>query len=127
MKVKKLVTDKLGCIGSCIVIESINEGFGVIIVDDLSNFEIKVLNRIKRIIGIKSVFRKFYLLTKKILKVLFKRPEDIEEAFRFAAYKSVGESVEQPIKYYDNNVNSTLNIAKEKPCWKETKNLGEMN
>ena len=110
---KILVTGGLGFIGSHTVVELQNEGFEVIIVDNLSNSNITVLDGIKKITGKKPKFEKLDILDTKKLKKFFDKNQDIEAIIHFAAYKSVAESIEQPLKYYRNNVLGLVNVLEE--------------
>jgi UDP-glucose 4-epimerase len=106
---KILVTGGLGFIGSHTVVELQNEGFEVIIIDNLSNSRIEVLDQITLITGIKPIFHQFDLLEKK--KILdFFRSNKIDGVVHFAASKAVGESVIKPLLYYNNNLGSLINI-----------------
>ena len=104
-----LVTGGLGYIGSHTVVELLEAGDEVIIVDDLSNSKIEVLNRIVKITGVKPEFYKVNLLNKNKVEKIFKRNK-ITEVIHFAGFKAVGESVEKPLMYYKNNLSSTINI-----------------
>jgi UDP-glucose 4-epimerase len=107
---KILVTGGLGYIGSHTVVELQKHGYEVIIVDNLSNSRIEVLDRISQITGIKPEYENFDLADKNACADFFARQKDISGIIHFAAYKAVGESVEQPLKYYHNNIGSLLNI-----------------
>ena len=106
---KILVTGGLGFIGSHTVVELQNEGFDVLIVDNLSNSKIEVLNQITSITGIKPQFEQFDLLDEERVNTLFKNNK-IDGIIHFAASKAVGESVEKPLLYYQNNLGSLLNV-----------------
>ncbi|HIP48952.1 MAG TPA: UDP-glucose 4-epimerase GalE [Lutibacter sp.] len=106
---KIVVTGGLGFIGSHTVVELQNEGFKVIIVDNLSNSKIEVLNQITSITGIKPQFEQFDLLDKERVNTLFNNNK-IAGIIHFAASKAVGESVEKPLLYYQNNLGSLLNV-----------------
>lgn len=106
---KILVTGGLGFIGSHTVVELQNEGFDVLIVDNLSNSKIEVLNQITSITGKKPQFEQFDLLDKEKVNSLFKNNK-IAGVIHFAASKAVGESVEKPLLYYQNNLGSLLNV-----------------
>ncbi len=107
---KIIVTGGTGYIGSHTVVELIESGFEVVILDNLSNSNIDVLDGIKKITGIKPEFYKVDLAdsseTDKISDVL----KNADGIIHFAAYKAVGESVKYPLKYYKNNLNSLINI-----------------
>ncbi|WP_028273530.1 UDP-glucose 4-epimerase GalE [Atopococcus tabaci] len=102
-----LVTGGAGYIGSHTVIELLNEGYEVIVVDDFSNSKPEVLERIRSITGKEFAFYQVNLLDKEALEVVF-RGSDIDAVIHFAGFKAVGESVEQPLKYYHNNITGTL-------------------
>lgn len=106
-----LVTGGLGFIGSHTVVELQNEGFEVIIIDNLSNSKIEVLEGITKITGKKPVFHSFDLLDKEKVNTLFKENK-IDGVIHFAASKAVGESVEKPLMYYENNLISLINTLK---------------
>jgi UDP-glucose 4-epimerase len=107
---KILVTGGTGYIGSHTVVELMKEGFEVIIADDLSNSSIDVVDNITRITGVRPAFEKVDLSEKNPTKDFFKRYDGINAVIHFAAYKAVGESVDQPLKYYRNNLGSLLNL-----------------
>tara|TARA_B100001175_G_scaffold173947_1_gene147634 strand:- start:5475 stop:6494 length:1020 start_codon:yes stop_codon:yes gene_type:complete len=110
---KILVTGGLGYIGSHVVVELQTSGFEVIIIDDLSNSSIDVLDGIFRITGIKPILKKIDLKEKELVINFFKSHRDIDGLIHFAASKAVGESVNDPLKYYQNNVSSLVYILKE--------------
>ena len=110
---KILVTGGLGYIGSHVVVELIISGFDVIIIDDLSNSSVVVLDRIFHITGTKPIFEKIDLKQKDLVKDFFNRHSDLEGVIHFAAYKSVRESVNNPLKYYQNNINSLVYVLME--------------
>ena len=112
MKGKILVTGGTGYIGSHTVVELIKQGYELVIVDDLSNSSIDVLDGIKEITGISPDFEKFNLMDYSKLYNLFQKHSNIHSIIHFAAYKSVGESVEKPLYYYQNNLISLMNILK---------------
>ncbi len=107
---KILVTGGTGYIGSHTTVELINEGYEVIIIDNLSNSDTDTLEGIKKITGTKPAFQKLDLCDKDKLHSFFSRHTDIDAVIHFAAYKAVGESSELPLKYYRNNILSTLNL-----------------
>lgn len=104
-----LVTGGLGYIGSHTVVELQSEGFDVIILDDLSNSEEFILDRIKEISGIRPRFIQADLKCKKKIKTELSAIS-FTAVIHFAAYKSVGESVNEPLKYYKNNVGGMINL-----------------
>lgn len=110
MSKKILVTGGTGYIGSHTVVELQNAGFHILIADNLSNSRIEVLDAIAKITGIKPDFEKIDLSNAKETEVLFDKHTDIEAIIHFAAYKAVGESVQKPLEYYHNNINSLINI-----------------
>lgn len=107
-----LVTGGLGYIGSHTVVELLNEGFEVVIVDDLSNSEKFILQNIEDITGKKPVFYPFDLKRRDLLKQLLDA-HSIEGCINFAAYKAVGESQVIPVDYYENNLFSLINLLQE--------------
>ena len=110
---KILVTGGLGFIGSHTVVELQNEGFEVIIVDNLSNSSEKVLEGIENITGIKTSFEKLDLREKNAVTAFFEKHQDIKGVIHFAASKAVGESVENPLLYYENNINTLVYLLQE--------------
>ncbi len=109
---KVLVTGGTGYIGSHTTTELINAGFKVVIIDNLSNSSIEVLEGIKKITGIKPEFHKIDLADDKKVTNFFKKVKNIDSIIHFAAYKAVGESVTKPLKYYQNNIASLINVLK---------------
>ncbi|WP_282159604.1 UDP-glucose 4-epimerase GalE [Ulvibacterium marinum] len=110
---KILVTGGLGFIGSHTVVELQNEGFEVVIVDDCSNADEKVLQGIISITGKVPIFEKLDLREKERVQDFFKRHQDIEGVIHFAASKAVGESVEKPLLYYENNLGTLVYLLQE--------------
>ena len=110
---KVLVTGGLGFIGSHTVVELQNEGFEVVIIDDLSNSSINVLDGITEITGIKPIFEKLDLKEKHDVESFFAKHNDIVGVIHFAASKAVGESVQIPLHYYENNLNTLIYVLKE--------------
>ncbi len=110
---KVLVTGGLGFIGSHTVVELQNKGFDVVIIDDLSNSSEKVMDGIVAITGKKPLFEKFDLKEKARVQDFFKRHTDIEGVIHFAASKAVGESVEKPLLYYENNIGTLVYLLQE--------------
>lgn len=110
---KILVTGGLGFIGSHTVVELQNEGFEVVIIDDCSNADIKVLEGIKAITGKTPIFEKIDLKEKNDVVDFFNRHHDLEGVIHFAASKAVGESVKNPLLYYENNIGTLVYILKE--------------
>ena len=110
---KILVTGGLGFIGSHTVVELQNEGFEVVIIDNLSNSTEDVLNGIVAISGKTPIFEKMDLRIKNEVEAFFKKHNDVAGVIHFAASKAVGESVENPLLYYENNINTLVYILKE--------------
>lgn len=110
---KILVTGGLGFIGSHTVVELQNVGMEVVIIDDLSNSNIDVLDGITSISGVKPEFHQFDLKDKLAVKSFFATHQDIQGVIHFAASKAVGESVDQPLKYYENNINTLVYLLQE--------------
>lgn len=104
-----LVTGGTGYIGSHTVVELINKGYKVSIIDNLSNSKIEVLDRIESITNTKPEFKKLDLLDRKGLLDFFKS-NAFDGVIHFAAHKSVRESVHKPVKYYKNNLTGLINI-----------------
>jgi UDP-glucose 4-epimerase len=107
---KILVTGGTGFIGSHTVVELYNAGYEVIIVDDFSNSNPKILNQLETITGIKPEFVELDLCDEAKVKAFVADNTDITGVIHFAAFKAVGESVQQPLKYYRNNFYSLLNV-----------------
>ena len=110
---KVLVTGGLGFIGSHTVVELQNEGFEVVIIDNLSNSTEEVLVGIENISGKKPVFEKMDLREKNAVISFFEKHNDINGVIHFAASKAVGESVENPLLYYENNINTLVYVLQE--------------
>lgn len=110
---KIVVTGGLGFIGSHTVVELQNEGFEVVVVDNLSNTSLDVLDGIQNITGIKPAFEKIDLREKDKVQDFFKRHDDIAGVIHFAASKAVGESVENPLLYYENNISALIYLLQE--------------
>lgn len=110
MKKKILVTGGTGYIGSHTAVELINEGFDVVIIDNLYNSEAEVIDRIQKITGVKPALEVFDLCEKEKTDAFFLKNKDISAVIHFAAYKAVGESVNKPLEYYRNNLLSLVNL-----------------
>jgi len=110
---KILVTGGLGFIGSHTVVELQNEGYDVVIIDDLSNSSIDVMEGITAITGKSPIFEKIDLKEKTSVESFFQKHNDISGVIHFAASKAVGESVENPLLYYENNLNTLIYMLKE--------------
>jgi len=107
---KILVTGGLGYIGSHTVIELINNGHEVVILDNLINSKLSVLEKIEKISGTKPIFYQINVTDSGALKNVFEA-HNFEGVTHFAGLKAVGESVIKPLEYYHNNLVSTLNIC----------------
>ena len=103
-----LVTGGAGFIGSHTVVELLNSGNDVIIVDNLINSKRESIDSIEEITGKKVKFYEKSLLDRESLNKIFDENKDIDFVIHFAGLKAVGESVEKPIEYYENNLQSTL-------------------
>ena len=112
-KSKILVTGGLGFIGSHTVVELSSQGFEIVIVDDLSNSSIDTLNGLQNITKKNLIFEKIDLKNKTLVKSLFNKYNDIDGVIHFAASKAVGESVINPLKYYENNLITLINLLQE--------------
>lgn len=105
-----LVTGGAGYIGSHTTVELIKAGFEVVIVDNFSNSDISSLDGIERITGVRPTFVEADCCDKEALRRVFEA-HDFQSVIHFAAYKAVGESVAEPMKYYRNNLLSFMNIV----------------
>ncbi len=114
-KGKVLVTGGMGYIGSHTVVELIECGYEVFIVDNLVNSNIDVLDGIEKITGIKPVFENIDCTDYVAMDGFLKRHDGIKAVIHFAALKAVGESVEKPLPYYRNNVTSLVNVLELMP------------
>lgn len=110
MKTKILVTGGTGYIGSHTVVELQQLGYDVYIIDNLSNSKIEVLDNIEKITGIKPHFEKIEMCDEQAMLDYFNRNKNIEAVIHFAACLQVDESVRLPLKYYRNNLQSTINL-----------------
>lgn len=106
---KILLTGGTGYIGSHTAVELIKEGHEVEILDNLFNSKITVLDKLKEITGVKPKFYEVDMLDKEVLDKVFAEG-NYDIVFHFAGLKAVGESVEKPIRYYENNLGSTINM-----------------
>lgn len=115
-----LVTGGLGFIGSHTVVELLEYGYQVVVIDDLSNSSIDVVDKIKEITGKDFVFYQKNVCDLDALDMIFQK-HSIQAVLHFAGYKAVGESVQKPILYYENNLLSTLHLCQkmlEYGCYK---------
>lgn len=115
---KVLVTGGTGYIGSHTVVELQQEGFEVIIVDNLCNSNIEVLNGIEKITGIRPMFENIDCTDYINMDRMFEKYQNIKAVIHFAALKAVGESVEKPLMYYRNNLVSLINLLQLMPVHK---------
>ncbi|MFA6945800.1 MAG: UDP-glucose 4-epimerase GalE [Pedobacter sp.] len=107
---KILVTGGTGYIGSHTVVELINSGYEPVIVDNLSNSSPQIIDQIMKITGIKPEFHNFDLCDDNLTRNFLAKHADIAGLIHFAAFKSVGESEREPLKYYKNNIYSLINL-----------------
>lgn len=115
MKERILVTGGTGYIGSHTVVELQNNGYEVVIVDNLSNSRADVVDSIEQISGIRPAFEEVDCLDYEGMDAVFTKYPGIKGIIHFAASKAVGESVEKPLKYYRNNLVSLINILELMP------------
>ena len=106
-----LVTGGAGYIGSHACLELLNSGYGVVVVDNLCNSNPKSLERVEELTGRKIKFYEGDVRDEGLMRKIFEE-NDIAAVIHFAGLKAVGESVSQPWRYYDNNLNSTLVLTK---------------
>ena len=106
-----LVTGGAGFIGSHTCVELLESGYGVIVIDNLCNSNPKSLDRVEELTGKKVTFYEGDVRDESLLRKIFSENK-IEAVIHFAGLKAVGESVAQPWRYYDNNLNSTLVLTK---------------
>ena len=110
---KILVTGGLGYIGSHTVVELQKSGYQVVIIDNLSNSSLDVLEGITDITKTPPIFERLDLRFKADVSEFFKEHKDVEGIIHFAASKAVGESVENPLLYYENNLNTLIYLLQE--------------
>ena len=106
---KVLITGGLGYIGSHTIVELIDRGYQVSIIDDLSNSQLFILDRIQQISGTMPDFHQVDLKEYDLLSSICSKVQ-FDSVIHFAAYKSVSESVSSPLKYYQNNLISLINV-----------------
>jgi UDP-glucose 4-epimerase len=109
-KTKILVTGGAGYIGSHAVVELYEAGYQPVIVDDFSNSQDSVLEGLRAILGVEVPSYRIDCGDEAALRDVFQREQNIEGVIHFAAFKAVGESVNEPLKYYRNNVGSLLTL-----------------
>ncbi len=107
---KVLLTGGVGYIGSHTLVELIENGFDVVVIDNLSNSNLAALEGVFKITGVKIEFEKIDLCDFNQTKSFFERHNDIDAVIHFASYKAVGESVEFPLMYYRNNLIAMINL-----------------
>ncbi len=116
-----LVTGGTGYIGSHTVVELLEEGMEVVIIDNLSNSNREVLDGISEITGKKPYFEEVDLRDRSSTYGVFEKYPDIEAIIHFAAFKAVGESVEKPLAYYENNLLSLIHLLEAMERYEVTK------
>ena len=104
-----LLTGGLGYIGSHTAVAMIEQGIKVVIVDNLSNTRIEVLDAIERVTGVRPAYENLDLKSKSATAALFEK-YSFDGCIHFAAFKAVGESVSDPLSYYENNLDSLINL-----------------
>jgi len=109
MNNKVLVTGGAGYIGSHVCVELLEQGYQVVVLDNLSNGSPVALDRVQEIAGRSLVFQRGDVRDEALVRQLL-GAHDIDAVIHFAGLKAVGESVEQPLDYYDNNVNGALRL-----------------
>jgi len=114
-KPKIVVTGGTGYIGSHTTVELIQQGYQVVIIDNLSHSERFILDRIEKITGVRPAFYEFDITDKAKLMDFFNKEKDIQGIIHFAASKAVGESVQIPLHYYQNNLVSLINLLEAMP------------
>jgi UDP-glucose 4-epimerase len=107
---KVLVTGGLGFIGSHTIVELQQKGIEVVVIDNLSNSSLAVLDGIEKISGIRPYFEQLDLRDKSAVFSFFESQANIDGMIHFAASKAVGESVENPLLYYENNINTLVYV-----------------
>ncbi|NVK04234.1 MAG: UDP-glucose 4-epimerase GalE [Flavobacteriia bacterium] len=110
MSKKVLVTGGLGYIGSHTVVELLDSGYTPIVLDNLSTSDLEVMDRIEHISGQRPIFEEVNMCDAVALRKVFEKHPDLSGVIHFAAYLLVDESVHQPLKYYQNNLVSTMNL-----------------
>ena len=115
-----LVTGGTGYIGSHTAVELLEEGMDVVIIDNFSNSNLKVLDGIKEITGKQPYFEKVDLRDRSATYGVFEKYRKIEAIIHFAAFKAVGESVEKPLAYYENNLLSLIHLLEAMKIYEVT-------
>ena len=112
MQDKIIVTGGCGYIGSHTVVTLINHNYEVVIIDDLSNSNPQILDRIQKITGVRPHFEQVDLKSYEATQSIFKTHKDAKAVIHFAAHKAVAESIKNPLMYYQNNLFSLINTLK---------------
>ncbi|MCD7956197.1 MAG: UDP-glucose 4-epimerase GalE [Lachnospiraceae bacterium] len=105
-----LVTGGAGYIGSHTCVELLNNGYEVVVMDNLYNSNEKAIGRVEQITGKKIAFYNADMLDRDAVNAIFEK-ESIDSVIHFAGYKAVGESVRKPLEYYHNNITGTLTLC----------------
>ena len=109
---KILITGGAGYIASHTNVELLNEGYELVLADNLCNSSLEAVSRVEEISGKKTAFYEVDLKDIEALRKVFETEQDIAGVIHFAALKAVGESVEKPLLYYENNITGSLNLYK---------------
>ncbi len=108
--IAQLVTGGVGYIGSHTVLELLQSGYDVVIVDNLCNSNLECLRRVQQLAGREAIFHQVDIRDKEALSKVFEQHK-IDAVIHFAGLKAVGESVAKPLLYYQNNIEGTLNLV----------------
>lgn len=108
-----LVTGGAGYIGSHTCVEMLNSGYDVVIIDNLDNSSSESIERVKKITGKDIAFYKNDVRDRDALRKIFTKNK-IEAVIHFAGLKAVGESVKKPVMYYENNLESTISLIRDR-------------
>ncbi|NNC54904.1 MAG: SDR family NAD(P)-dependent oxidoreductase, partial [Pseudomonadales bacterium] len=112
---KILVTGGAGYIGSHTCIELLQQGYAVVVVDNLANSSVEALRRVEQITGKPVEFVQADIRSARSMQRVFEA-HDFSAVIHFAGLKAVGESVSEPLKYFDNNINGTLVLLETMQC-----------
>ena len=104
-----LLTGGAGFIGSHTAVELLDAGYEVVIADDLSNSDVSVIDRIETITGKRPAFYRINVADRAALEEIFSA-QSIDAVIHFAGFKAVGESVQKPVAYYRNNIDTALTV-----------------